>query len=206
MAIKASATISLSSVTDVASVTRYYLLQSSTLSKPSKPTAKPPVGNWDDTEPGYTDDSTNSLYFTDLTVFSDGTYSYSEVSLSSSYEASKQAVNDAASAKATAEDAKDAADDAQRAVDKVGNHIVMSENGIDVVSNKDGGNRVSITSAGVDIKTSDTNKVSVTSGGVTIYANGSASKFISNGVILGKYFLWHPSKAGGLAFNLYEES
>ena len=99
MAVIASALVSLSTITDVASTTRYYLLQSSTLAKPSKPTANPPGGNWDATEPTYTAESTDSLYFVDLTVFSDGTYSYSEVSLSSSYEAAKQAANDAVAAK-----------------------------------------------------------------------------------------------------------
>lgn len=98
MAVKASATISLSCVVDVYSTTRYYLLQSSTLTKPSKPTSKPPMGSWTDTEPTYTSGSTNSLYFTDLTVFSDGTWAYSSVSLSSSYEAAKEAYNKAVAA------------------------------------------------------------------------------------------------------------
>ena len=93
MAVKSSATISLSCVVDVWSTTRYYLLQASTLAKPSKPTTKPPTGGWTDTEPTYTPGSTNSLYFTDLTVFSDGTWAYSLVSLSSSYEAAKAAYN-----------------------------------------------------------------------------------------------------------------
>ena len=105
MAVKVSALITLSSVTDVASVTRYYLLQSSTLAKPAKPTVKPPSGSWTDTEPTYTAGSTNSLYFTDLTVFSDGTWAYSSVSLSSSYEAAKAAYNKASAAQATAEQA-----------------------------------------------------------------------------------------------------
>jgi len=105
MAIKASATISLSCVVDVASTTRYYLLQASTLSKPSKPTSRPPTGSWSDTEPAYTSGSTNSLYFTDLTVFSDGTWAYSAVSLSSSYEAAKEAYNKAVAAQNTAQQA-----------------------------------------------------------------------------------------------------
>ena len=52
-----------------------------------KPTAKPPGGNWVTAEPSYTSGSTNSLYFCDLNVFSDGSFAYSDVSLSSSYEA-----------------------------------------------------------------------------------------------------------------------
>ena len=74
MAIKASAAITLSSIRDLQSCTRYYLLQSSTSAKPAKPTAKPPGGNWVTAEPSYTAGSTNSLYFCDLNVFSDGDY------------------------------------------------------------------------------------------------------------------------------------
>lgn len=105
MAIKASAAITLSSIRDLQSCTRYYLLQSSTSAKPAKPTAKPPGGNWVTAEPSYTAGSTNSLYFCDLNVFSDGDYAYSDVSLSSSYEAAKAAYNKAQTAQSTAEQA-----------------------------------------------------------------------------------------------------
>ena len=98
MAIKASAAITLSSVVDVWSTTRYYLLQSSTQAAPAKPTTNPPAGGWDDTEPTYTSGSTNTLYFTDLTVFSDGSWAYSMVSVSSAYEAAKAAWNKAQAA------------------------------------------------------------------------------------------------------------
>jgi hypothetical protein len=97
MAVKAAGQITLSSVVDVAATYRYYLLQSSTAAIPPKPTAFPPAV-WDDVEPGYTDGSTNSLYTVDCTVFSDGTYVYSPVSLSSSYEAAKAAYNKATNA------------------------------------------------------------------------------------------------------------
>ena len=102
MAVKAKAEITLATIRDVQSVTRYYLLQSSTSSMPSKPTANPPTGSWVKTEPSYTSGSTNSLYFTDLTVFTDGSFSYSDVSLSSSYEAAKAAYNRAVAAEGTA--------------------------------------------------------------------------------------------------------
>ena len=95
--VKASATITLSSIVDVKSVWRYYKLQASTLSKPNKPTKNPPEG-WTTTEPSYTNGSTNNLYFCDLTVFSDNTFVYSDVSLSSSYEAAKAAYNKAIAA------------------------------------------------------------------------------------------------------------
>ena len=105
MAVKAKAEITLATIRDVQSVTRYYLLQSSTSSMPSKPTANPPGGSWVKTEPSYTSGSTNSLYFTDLTVFTDASFSYSDVSLSSSYEAAKAAYNKAVAAEGTASSA-----------------------------------------------------------------------------------------------------
>lgn len=110
MAVKSSATITLSAVVDVIATTRYYLLQSSTLNKPAKPTTKPPTGGWTDTEPAYTSGSTMSLYITDRTDYSDGTWSYSAVSLSSSYEAAKAAYNKAAAAQGTADDTREALD------------------------------------------------------------------------------------------------
>ena len=80
---------------DVTATCRYYLLQASNLSAPSKPTRNPPGGSWSETEPSYTSGSTNTLYFVDLTVFSDGTWTYSSVSKSSAYEAAKEAYNKA---------------------------------------------------------------------------------------------------------------
>ena len=106
MAVKARATVTLASIKDVASTTRYYLLQSSTAAKPAKPTTNPPGGSWAKTEPAYTSGSTMSLYITDLTVFSDDTFAYSDVSLSSSYEAAKTAYNEALAAKSTAQSAE----------------------------------------------------------------------------------------------------
>lgn len=99
---KASAQITISRIVDISSVTRYYLLQSSTSTAPSKPTANPPGGSWTTTEPAYTSGSTNTLYFVDLTVFTNSTFSYSAVSKSSSYEAAKAAYNKALDAAKTA--------------------------------------------------------------------------------------------------------
>lgn len=109
MAIKASCTVTLSCYRDTQSVTRYYKLQSSTASAPSKPTTKPPSG-WSDSEPSYTSGSTNTLYFCDLTVFSDGTWAYSTVSKSSSYEAAKEAYNKAQNAQNSANNANNKVD------------------------------------------------------------------------------------------------
>lgn len=111
--VKASATVTLSSIVDVKSVRRYYKLQASTLSKPNEPTTNPPEAGWTTTEPSYTNGSTNNLYFCDLTVFSDDTFVYSDVSLSSSYEAAKTAYNKAIAAEDAASKAQAAADKAQ---------------------------------------------------------------------------------------------
>lgn len=102
MAVKAQAQVTLSKTVDVSGVTRYYKLQSSTLAKPAKPAAKPPSG-WTATEPAYAEGATSSLYTCELTTFSDGSWAYSDVSLSSSYEAAKKAYNEALAAKEAAE-------------------------------------------------------------------------------------------------------
>lgn len=94
MAVKASVQITISKVIDIYACYRYYKLQSSTLAKPAKPTTNPPSG-WSDTEPAYVSGSTNTLYFVDCNVYSDKSFSFSEVSKSSSYEAAKDAWNKA---------------------------------------------------------------------------------------------------------------
>ena len=98
MAVKAAGQITLTSVVDVSAVYRYYLLQSSTASAPVKPLTFPPPSPWNDTEPTYTEGSTNSLYTVECTIFSDDSFLYSLVSLSSSYEAAKVAYNKATNA------------------------------------------------------------------------------------------------------------
>lgn len=97
MAVVASASVTLITVRDVYATCRYYKLQSSTSAVPTVPTSistLPPSG-WADTEPSYTEGSTNTLYTIDLTVFTDNTFYYTPVSVSSSYEAAKQAYNKA---------------------------------------------------------------------------------------------------------------
>lgn len=113
MAVKAKCEITLYRVVDIEKVTRYYLLQSSTATAPSKPTSNPPGGNWKTTEPSYTSGSTNTLYFVDLTVMTNGSFSYSAVSKSSSYEAAKEAWNKANNAQNTANSANGKIDDLQ---------------------------------------------------------------------------------------------
>ena len=70
MAVKGSATVTLTSYRDTQSVTRYYKLQTAGSSAPSKPTTKPPSSDWTDSEPDC--DISKELYFCDLTIFSNG--------------------------------------------------------------------------------------------------------------------------------------
>lgn len=101
MAVKASATITLFDIVDIDGITIYYLLQSSTANPPSKPTTDNPGGNWTTSEPKYVEGSTNTLYTVTKTKFSDGTFEYTPVSKSSSYEAAKLAYNKAYNAENT---------------------------------------------------------------------------------------------------------
>lgn len=81
--------------TSVESNIRYYLLQSEDLEAPAAPTEYPPPETWTDTEPEFNEENIGNLYTVDCTVFSDGTWAYTDVSLSTSYEAAKAAYNKA---------------------------------------------------------------------------------------------------------------
>lgn len=109
--IKCRVEVTLYKVIDIDKVTRYYLLQSSTLAAPSKPADGAAISSkWSKTEPSYTSGSTMTLYFVDQTIMSDGELKYSEVSKSSSYEAAKEAYNKAVAAAKTANDVQTAMD------------------------------------------------------------------------------------------------
>ena len=127
MAVKGSATVTLSQYRDTDSVTRYYKLQSSSMAAPDKPTnVKPnetPAG-WSKSEPAC--DITKTLYTCDVTVFSDKTTHVSDISKSTSYEAAKEAWNKAQTAQNTATEAAKAAD----------NYISTDSTGIMVSENK----------------------------------------------------------------------
>lgn len=127
MAVKGSATVTLSKYRDTESVTRYYKLQSSSLAAPDKPANvkpnEPPAG-WSKSEPAC--DITKTLYTCDVTVFSDKTTHVSDVSKSTSYEAAKEAWNKAQTAQNTATEAAKTAD----------NYISADSTGIMVSENK----------------------------------------------------------------------
>ena len=124
MAVKASATITLTSYRDTQSVTRYYKLQPAGSSAPLKPETKPPSSDWTDSEPAC--DISKELYFCDLTIFSNGEGEYSKVSKSTSYEAAKEAYHKAQSA-------KDSVDNLQVEIDSIKKRVVIGEDSVDIV-------------------------------------------------------------------------
>lgn len=86
----------------VTTMRRYYRLQLATDTPPAKPTtynpSVPPTG-WSETEPNVPESGAYNLYTVDLTAFSDGTFAYSDISLSSSYAAAKAAYEEASTAR-----------------------------------------------------------------------------------------------------------
>ena len=183
MEVKARAQITIQFVVDVKATYRYYMLRSSTLGVPSKPTtfssSSPPSG-WDDTEPSYTEESTNSLYFVDCTVFCDGTFQYSEVSLSSSYEAAKKAYNKA----------KSAIEIADGITMSVSNGIPGNKASIVLkVGNKEHSGTIDLTGAVTFSDLSTYGKTSINGGNIitnSITADQIASKAITTGKIASK--------------------
>ena len=181
--VKARAQITIQFIVDVKATYRYYLLQSSNLGVPSKPTtfspSSPPSG-WDDTEPSYTEESTNSLYFVDCTVFCDGTFQYSEVSLSSSYEAAKKAYNKA----------KSAIEIADGITMSVSNGIPGNKASIVLkVGNKEYSGTIDLTGAVTFSDLSTSGKTSINGGNIitnSITADQIASKAITTGKIASK--------------------
>ena len=90
----ATSSCTLAVAVDVAAVDTFYKLQASTAAAPSKPAEASPSG-WMTAEPTYDGTATNTLYTCQKTTLTDGTFYWGEVSVSSSYEAAKQAWNKA---------------------------------------------------------------------------------------------------------------
>jgi hypothetical protein len=72
------------------SVTPYFQLVGSTSGAPAKPTTNPPPAGWTLTEPGY--NSSTELYRTELIVYTDTNFAYTNVTKVSSYTAATEAV------------------------------------------------------------------------------------------------------------------
>ena len=98
MAVVASDRLTLATLPSPSYVRTYYLKQSSTLNPPPKPTANPPGGNWSTTEPTFSPNETATVYTVMLTAYGSVSFEYGPVQKSASFEAAKQAYNQATSA------------------------------------------------------------------------------------------------------------
>ena len=112
MGVKSSDEITIGFIVDIVDTVTYYKMQDASMDPPDAPTDETPTG-WSTTEPEYEGESEQKLYSVTKTTFTDGTFSYSEVSLSSSFKAANQALVKALLAQNTASDAKNAASAAQ---------------------------------------------------------------------------------------------
>ena len=86
--------------TGVSSIVYYYKKQSSATPVPSDPSVSPT--GWVTTEPTYVSGSTDYLFTCSKITYSDGTIDYTDVQLSSSYSAARDAASEAADALGTA--------------------------------------------------------------------------------------------------------
>ena len=198
--VKAKAEITMFNVKDVKSVTRYYLLQSSTASAPTKPTTITPGDSWSTTEPSYTSGSTNTLYFVDLTIMSDGkTFSYSDVSKSSSYEAAKAAYNKATNVETTMNKFKQTSEGWQMNWDKILNGKEANTNKhTDYITFKDGNIKLGDSSSSKSLEISN-ETVNIKNGDDVVASFGEE-------IVLGNesnnsYYM----KASGFSFNFYND-
>lgn len=203
------AQITLYKVVNVEQTIRYYLLQSSTATAPSKPTTNPPGGNWVTTEPAYTSGSTNTLYFVDLTVYSNkltdtnANFSYSEVSKSSSYEAAKEAYIKATVAKDAADTANETANSAASKADLISG-IVSGTDTFDIsVSGSINEENVQI-----DIQDASASGKFITPGEYIFSYSDSGWKLSGNNVALSEYgiTLKEIPSAGDTITVIYDDS
>lgn len=94
MAVIARAEVTLALAVDVERVDTWHMLLPSASAPPRKPSvADPSADGWTLAEPGYDGTSTVTLYTCQRTTLTDGTFYWGAVSVSSSYEAAKQASN-----------------------------------------------------------------------------------------------------------------
>lgn len=97
MPVRASDQMTLTTLASPTYVRPYFRLQASTLAAPPKPTTNPPAAPWTTTEPTYDpgSSSTDTLYIVMLTAYGSQSFEYSDVTVSSTYEAAKSAWNKA---------------------------------------------------------------------------------------------------------------
>ena len=97
MAIVAQDQVTLQTISGFKGTVTYYLLQSSALNPPSKPSTETPTGGWETTEPAFSFDTTLTLYTVSKNLFGVNQFEYGTVQKSSQYEAAKAAYNKAVS-------------------------------------------------------------------------------------------------------------
>ena len=95
MAIVAQDQVTLQTISGFKGTVTYYLLQSSALNPPSKPSTETPTGGWTTTEPAFSFDTTLTLYTVPKNLFGVNQFEYGAVQKSSQYEAAKAAYNKA---------------------------------------------------------------------------------------------------------------
>lgn len=140
---KISATITLTAVRDIESVTWYYQLKAGTAA-PAKPTDSPPPSPWQTSESSYTAGDTKYLFVVERTIYTDGTFEYTSPSLSASFEAAKKAYNEAQEAKKTATNFMSA--------DSLGVMVADMRNGSSQTPSNPSGRNVLIDNDSVDIR------------------------------------------------------
>lgn len=91
----ASAEVTVAMIRDIAAYTDYYQLVNTSADPPAKPVTNPPPSPWTTTEPELDVETglTKTLYRCSVTEFSDGTFEWSDVTVDTSYEAAKAALN-----------------------------------------------------------------------------------------------------------------
>lgn len=146
----------------VRSYTRWYYLA---VGMPEKPALETPPKPWTLTEPKYEEGTTNNLYYVDQSVFSDGTFYYSEVQVSSSYAAAKNAYNKAVEnhentleqlANLSRETKKEISDTTESITRKIQTEYYSSADMDDKIANIE--SQISQTDSSVDVKFRETLK------------------------------------------------
>lgn len=138
MAVRASDRVTLAVLPSPSYVRTYYLKQSSTLNPPAVPTTNPPAAPWSTVEPTFTPNATETVYTVMLTAYGSVSFEYGPVQKSASFEAAKQAYNQAIAAGSSADAALTAAQKAQNdLLDKADKDWVLSR-GTDLVTNGTG--------------------------------------------------------------------
>lgn len=138
MAVVASDRLTLATLPSPSYVRTYYLKQSSTLNPPGVPKTNPPGEVWSTTEPTFSPNETATVYTVMLTAYGSVSFEYGPVQKSTSYEAAKQAYNQAVASGLSAQDALDKAQKAQDDLAYKADTSWVLSRGTDLVTNGTG--------------------------------------------------------------------